>query len=275
MLAERRANFESLQRQIIRLRVDAPKAIGVLLLCMNAMLKLFRNALLIILVLIGAAWVWGEGYQWLLRWRAEQLLSDVRSLEINRSGWSDAQRVMARWSQWGKSSVTCTADACAYQINVIQSLPPTLGGYPDKGVKNWLPKMMGHLGLRGAAARGAFAVQHGVVTEKGFGEQVTLPVGDWDPTLTYVPYLTVSSHTSFKFHERAGEFPHLHPNRMVQTYPHGMNVSFAPDEDPSEQALLMDFRFSCVTQLRPCQSEGEILPEGWRMVQEQHSAATR
>jgi hypothetical protein len=55
-----------------------------------------------------------------------------------------------------------------------------------------------------------------------------------------------------------------------------MNASFAIDEDPREQALLMDFRFTCITQIRPCRDVADILPEGWRTLQEeQHWANTR
>jgi hypothetical protein len=105
---------------------------------------------------------------------------------------------------------------------------------------------------------------------------VTLPVREWGLPAGYVPYLSASSGGNSRFHERAGEFPHLHPNRLVRTYPNGMNVSFSPEEEAPEQALLMDFRFSCITQLSPCRNAGDILPEGWRMLQEQqHQASTR
>jgi hypothetical protein len=129
-----------------------------------------------------------------------------------------------------------------------------------------LPKIVGHLGLRGAAARAGFTVEHGIVTSKWFGEQVTLPVADWDITVDYVPYLSVSSGAFSRFHQRASEFPHLHPNRMVQAYPHGLNVMFDPQEDPSEQALLL----TCFPKAGGCcRSSSRISPthgrlEGWR-----------
>jgi hypothetical protein len=243
---------------------------------MNAMLRFSRQLLLPVLFLLGAVWVSGEAYQWLLRWRAGKLLADVQSLQVNRSQWPDAQKLMTRWGQWSLPTASCTAEDCKYQINIIQSLPPVLGGYPGKGVKNWLPKLVGHLGLRGAAARAGFTVEHGVVASIWFGEQITLPVEDWSLSADYVPYLSVSSGGYSRFHERAAGFPHLHSDRMVQAYPHGMNVMFSTEEDPSEQALLMGFRFSCITQLRPCRDEGEILPEGERMLQEQQlSPGTR
>jgi hypothetical protein len=243
---------------------------------MNAMLRSCRQILLLLLLLLAAAWVTGEAQQWLLRWRANKLLGDVRSLEVNRSRWADVQPIMRKWGQWGSHKRSCSAEACTYQINLIQTLPPILGGYPDKGVKNWLPKMMGRLGLRSAAARGGFTVAHGFVASKWFGEQVTLPVQDWDLSGSYVPYLSVASGGYSRLPAQTSEFPHLHPNRLVQIFPHEMYVSFSAEEDASEQALLMDFRFTCITRPRPCRSEGDILPEGWRILQEeQHQSNPR
>ncbi len=243
---------------------------------MNAMLRSCRQVLFFVLFLLAAAWVFGEGYQWLLRWRAERLLSDVRALDVNRSGWAEAQKMMQRWGQWSVPTAKCSAESCTYQIDLVQSLYPMLGGTPSKGAKNRLPKMVGHLGLRSAAARAGFTLQHGVVTEKWFGEQVTLPVQDWDLSAGYVPYLSVSSHESSTFHDHVRDPDQLFANRLVRIYPYGMNASFAVNENPSEQALLMDFRFNCITQIRPCRDVVEMLPEGWRTLQaEQHPANPR
>ena len=240
------------------------------------MLRSCRQFLLLILILLGVAWASSEGYLWLLRWRAEKLLTDVRLLQVDRSGWTDAQRLMAKWGHWGTASSPCTTDGCAYRINLIQALPETMVGSPGKGVKNWLPKIVGHLGLRSAAVRAGFIVEHGVVTTKWFGEQVTLPVQEWDRSANYVPYITASSAEDAKYQEHFPEWHPLHSERRVQPYPNGMSVIFSPLEEASERALLMDFRFSCITQLRPCRDAGEFLPEGGRMVQElPHPSGTR
>jgi hypothetical protein len=184
--------------------------------------------------------------------------------------------MMMKWGPWSVPTASCTAQSCNYQINLIQSLLPVLGGTPGKNAGNWLPKMLGHLGLRSAAARAGFIVQKGVITEKWFGEQVTLPLQDWDASASYVPYLSVSSHESAKFHDHRRDPDQVFANRLVRTYPHGMNTSFAVDEDTSEKTLLMDFRFNCITRIRPCREVVEILPEAWQTLQaEQHPANPR
>ena len=236
---------------------------------MNAAVKWFRQILFTALVLLSAAWASAEGAQWLLRWRAERLLADIRSLEVNRSGWSDAQAEIKKWGRSGIPIGSCTSEACTYRIDLIQSLPPMLVGYPGEGVRNSLPRLMDHIGLRNAAARGGFTVEHGVITSKWFGEQVTLPVRDWTQPSDYVPYLSASSGENAKFRGLAGGDHTPHPHRVAQTSGSAMAVTFSPEEDPSEQTALMDFRFSCITRFTPCENEGEILPAAWQDLQDQ------
>lgn len=247
---------------------------------MNAILRRSRQIIVILVVLFAAAWVSGEAGQWLLRWRAGKLLTSIRSLEVGHSSWADAQKVIGTWSKWGASDGHCSEQACSYRINLVQTLPPVLEGYPGSNptgaVKNWLPRAMGHLGLRSAAVRAEIVVNNGIVTEKWFGEQVTLPVRDWSVLANYVPYLSVASHGTSRFHDHPRDPDQTFPNRLVRTYPNGLSVSFSPDEDASERSRLMDFQFTCITRLIPCRDVSEILPEGSRTLQqEKHSPSTR
>ena len=248
------------------------------MLSMNLALKRFRQILLAILFLLGVVWIQAEASQWFLRWRAEHLLTDVCSLDVNRSGWSDAQRVMNKWNSYAVPAGPCTADACTYRVDLLQVLPQTLIGYPDVGVKNWLPRIVDHTGLRSVAARAGFTVEHGIITSKWFAEQVALPVREWNLRGgAYVPDLAISSGEFLGFPgSEAG--PQLHPYRQVRNWKgaYGITVQFLPQEDSSEQVLLMDFRFSCITQFSPCLDYGAILPEASRNLQEQeHSPGTR
>ena len=270
MLAEDRLRIESARRQN---PVDAPKAIGVLLLYMSKARSGPTQLLFAILLLFFAAWGTVEAQQWLLRWRAERLLDDVRALTVDRSQWADVQPMMRRWAKWSTPSGACTPDSCNYRINIVQTLPPFLAGTPDSSARNWLPKIAQDLGLRSTAAHAGFTVEHGAVSTKWFGEQVTLPVQDWSLASNYIPYLSVLSGESYKFRAPGKDTPESHPNRTVLHTNSYMVVSFTPQEDPAERAALMDFQFSCITQLTPCASERDILYEAWRMSQEQENAS--
>jgi hypothetical protein len=236
------------------------------MLSMRSFLQRCRQLLFAVLFVLAVAWVFGFGAQWLLRWRAEKLLADIRALQVNRGTWSDAQQLTQKWSQWATPKAGCTSDNCTVQISLIQALPPILVAEP--GARNRLPRLADHIGLRSAAARAGFTVEHGVVTTKYFGEQTTLPARDVGSSEGYTPYLSVSSAETVHFREIAGDSKLAHPNRMAQHLKSYLQVSFSPDEDPAEQSALMDFRFSCLTRLRPCETEGDILPEGARMIQQ-------
>lgn len=272
MLAEEGLDIESAESRILRLQVDAPKAIGVLLLYMNNARSGPRQFLFALMILFFTAWATGEAAQWLLRWRAQRLLNDIRSLTVDRSQWADVQPMMGRWGKWSSPSGACTAEFCNYRINIVQTLPSFLAGTPDNSARNWLPRIAQDLGLRSTAAHAGFTVERGVVSTKWFGEQVTLPVQDWSLSSNYIPYLSVLSGESYKFRAPGKDTPLSHPNRTVLHTNSYMVVSFTPQEETSEQAALMDFQFSCITQLTPCSSERDILYEGWRMSQEQENS---
>ncbi len=237
------------------------------MLSMHSLLYRCRQLLLALLFILCVAWVAGEAAQWLLRWRAEKLLAGVRTLQVNRSTWSDAQQLMQKWSRWTTPKPGCSADDCTVQISLVQTLPPIL--VSDPGAHNWLPSLADHIGLRSIAARAGFIVEHGVVTTKYFGEQTTLPVRDLGSSEGYTPYLSVSSAETSHFREIAGDSKLPHPNRMAQHLKGYLQVSFSPDESPAVQSALMDFDLSCITRFQPCNSEADLLPQGMGMWQEQ------
>jgi hypothetical protein len=240
---------------------------------MNKVAFWCRRLLLAVLFVLSLAWIETQGAQWLLRWRAQHLLADVRSLDVNHSRSPDAQRLIAKWGRWGAPVGDCNAEACIYRIAIVQVLPHALNGYPDPGVKNWLPRIVNRLGLRSSAVRAGFSVQHGIVSSKWFAAQVALPVSAWNfppgqPRV--IPNLAVSSGEFSSFPE-AATGPVLHPYRRVRDWHgrYGVTAQFLPQEDAAEKTALMDFSLSCITQLSPCLDEGQILPAVARDLQQQ------
>jgi hypothetical protein len=228
-----------------------------------------RQILLTVLFVLGVSWISGEAAQLLLRWRANKLLADIRTLHAGHSTWSDVQHIMQQWNRWSATNGACSEQSCTYQVDLIQTLPPSLIGNPNGSAKNWLARLTDHIGLRSSAVRAGFTVERGIVTTRWFGEQVTPPVRDWRVPADYVPYLSASSAEISQFHEHNAGQKLLHPNRLAQNKASYIAITFSPHEDPAEQSALMDFSFSCITRLSPCENEGEILPEALRMWQEQ------
>jgi len=232
-----------------------------------------RRFLFALLLLLGAAWVFAEASQWLLRYRAQKLFTDIRTIEVNRSSSTEAEAILSKWSRYGTTISNCDGDLCRSSLIIRHLVPAVLRGVPGEEAWNLLPRLVDHLGLRNEGVGIGFTTEHGIVTRKEFGEMVALPVEDWYiRDHAYVPDLDVWTGEAAKFHDyELRRVSTSHPFRMVrnQKGPYGVLVTFKPEEDPSEKAALMNFQFSCMTQFFPCRSEREILPEGWQMLQEQ------
>jgi len=179
---------------------------------------------------------------------------------------------MSKWGRWGGYRGVCTAQHCKYGIHFEHGLPKSLIGYPDEGVKNWLPRLVTRLGLRGwAAVAAGFTVENGLVTETDFLEDVMLPVQTWFSP-PFESDLYVSSREENKSPSYGLEYFPVHSNRTARMSKFGLLVRFFPEENPSEKESLMNFRFNCITQLNPCLREDEILPEGWHLLQEEQAS---
>jgi len=242
---------------------------------MKIVLLWFRRLVAAVLLLLGAAWIFAEGLQWLLRWRAEKLLADVQSLQVNHSTSAEVQALLNKWSRWGETQTSCREDTCEYFLTMRHFLPTVLRGNADEEANNWLPMLTDLIGLRSAIAGAGFSAEHGVVTAKGFSLMVHLPVRDWFLRGgAYVPDLAVSSSEVSKFRDYEDKYyvRQSHPSRMARSMkgPYGMLINFKPEESAAEKAALMNFQFSCLTQFFPCRSEREILPEGWQMLEERY-----
>ena len=209
------------------------------------------------LFLLTVGWVGMEVRQWLFRVRAEALLADIKSLELNRSSWSDAQRLMFRWGKWGGWYGNCNADNCTYSIEIYHLrfvYPPFVyDRVPQVGAR-----VLELVGLRSAAVTARFHVVHGIVTDKGFGVNVALPASQWNAQ-TYWPSLNVAFLEGAKAQSTPDQFAE-HPNRGFIQRRIRLEASFTPDESPEEKAALTDFHFDCITRWKACTRRGELLP---------------
>ena len=175
----------------------------------------------------------------------------------------------AKWSKTQKISTNCTAEECQYGVTLTDVLPVPLRGYPDEGVKNFLPRLTNRLGLRSVWVEAGIRVRDGLVTERSFVEDISLPVGVWfERGGAFVPDLLIESAEMSSF---SHYYLHsLHPNRDARNLkgPYGVKITFAPDEQTDVRDALMGFRLDCVTRFSPCLQESEILPEGAKLLEE-------
>lgn len=126
------------------------------------------------------------------------------------------------------------------------------------------------VGFRSAGVTATFQVSHGLVTSKGFGMSVALPVNMWitpngdfwlrsKDGSAYWPTLDVAFREATKPDSTLDQLAE-HPHRSFIQRRILLEASFTPDESSEEKAALTDFHFDCITRWRPCTNRGEILP---------------
>lgn len=241
---------------------------------MRQVLRWSHRVLPGLISLLIVAWAVGEVLQWRMRWRAEKLLDDVRSLQVNRSTDAEARALLQKWARWGSVQTYCREDGCNAYVVVRRWMPEFMQAEPIGKAPQWLASLIDLTGLRASDFSARFDTKNGLVTGTGFTESIGLPVRDWySRDGAYVPDLMVSSgeSTEFNDHEREAYVQPTHPHRIARRMkgPYGVFVKFTPKEMPAEKAALMDFHFGCVTQFIPCKDESEILPEGVRLLDQQ------
>jgi hypothetical protein len=200
--------------------------------------------------------------QQILRWRAERLLSDIRGLQMGKSTWAEAQKIMTRWGAWGRYDGSCTQEKCSYKIT-LQSIECPLCVYRPV-------QILVSLGTRDAWIEANFEVIDGIVWGKDFA--VVLSVADGVFRHDWGYGLLASAHTVWRTAEFNRYVSLDHPDYIVgrpgacesceKVY-----SRFTPFVDPSTAQNLMDFNLDCVTRFFQCRDQIDIMPRVWRQVQ--------
>jgi hypothetical protein len=224
----------------------------------------------VVFCLLGFLWLAMQARQWLFRMRAEVLLGDIKSLQLNRSSWSDAQNLMTRWGSWGGWYGSCNSEDCSYSVQIYH-LPLVYPAFVFEEGPHVGARILQLVGLRSAAVSARFHVVHGIVTNKGFGYSVALPVSEWITPgggfwlkdrigSTYWPTLDVAFREAAKLGDSTSYAIAMHPNHSLIHRRTTLEVHFAPEEAPEEQAALTDMRFDCITRWIACSNRRDLLP---------------
>ena len=231
-----------------------------------------------VLVLVAGLAAFVQVQQHLLRWRAERLLADIREIQMGKSNWADAQRLMTRWGAWGGWEGSCTAKRCDYQIVMEDSFRALPAFFIPSGQLriaprtccHWLWKPYMALGGRLSQVNARLEIKEGVVWAKSYFVEIgtfkRIP-GESEP-VSYSLVGNAVGMTSFQFDFR----PHLlaHPEYLVGR-PSGCEgcvliySHFSPFADPVIVHQLLDFNLDCLTRLHPCETVAELMPSAWRL----------
>lgn len=223
--------------------------------------KILRLSLVAVVGVILAAAVLVQIQQRLLRCRAEHLLADVRSLELGKSTWADAQKIMTRWGARGHYDGACTQERCSYKIT-LQSFECPLCVYRPV-------QMLVSLATRDAWIEANLEVINGIIWGKDFAVNLDVFAGLFKLDEGYG--LLASSRTVWRTAEFNRYYTANHSDYVVaQGHCEGcvsVYSKFTPFVDPSTAQNLMDFNLDCVTRFFQCRDQSDIMPRAWRQVQ--------
>ena len=209
--------------------------------------------------------------QYLLRWRAERLQSDIRLLELRRGTYDDARQLESRWLNYTKEGV-CKPYWCDLQIVL------------NNTSSRHLEFLLNHLAVRaiyhrlGGRVAGTYAfirVRDNLLWEKSISLGIeTLTI---EPDGRRVEYwLAGSIGTDDHFTWVSARHPEYQiggPNACTSCR-EGW-VYFTPFADPQDVLRLTDLNFACLTRWRHCAEQADILPTAWKELRKKQRNADK
>jgi hypothetical protein len=233
--------------------------------------------------LVACAMLFVSAEQWLLRWRAEQLLADMQAIRLHHSTWPEAQALMHRWGARGHYEGSCTAVNCRYEIDLLDFLSANAVHLPE-GRLRWAifnPASLNAyrwLGGRIAGFHAGFIVQDGTIWRTFQNVQTDVPPHTPHPEKLdygedYELIAIVQSRSSLNSNGPVGahwimgsdEQLAVHPDYKAGT-PSGCEacmateVTYSVATPPDEIRPLTGFDLSCLTRWHPCTLVEELLP---------------
>lgn len=202
--------------------------------------------------------------QFILRWRAERLQSDIRSLELRKSTYADAHRVMDRWLDESKEGV-CRPSWCDVDISLGNFMWRHGVFFVDhpRAFHTYL-----RLGGRYSWVLSTIRVREGIVWEKNIqlyvgSTSIQGPDGSrFDLTLigrvgnNRLDWVS-PQHPEYRFGGAGGGCSGCREGFVL----------FTPFADPADVRRLMDINFDCITRWHPCTEQADILPSAWKEVE--------
>src|SRR5260370_29674556 len=185
----------------------------------------------------------------IFRHRAERLLDDIRSIDLRHTTFQQVGASSERWTVFFSHDVPCSKEHCDFRI---------VFGAPGFGPASTLLNRMFAdsywlLGGHAAAVVATINVRNGFV----WGESYSLGV-DYEliGEIATRPWAETYNLVSPSFRK--------HPEYDIGRYPCrgcvGIEVHFSPFADPADIRRLSQFNFACVTRLRRCRREEDIMP---------------
>ena len=258
--------------------------------------RLSQLACLAVLALFAGFAVFVHIQQFILRWRAERLLSDIGEIQMGKSTWADAQRMMTRWGAWGAYDGTCSAERCQYQIVLQDAYSAEPIRFWSTGHTRpspqmccrWFRRPFRALGGRQAIVYAGLNVKNGIVWTKAYDVATALGPRHFEGDEEWGEELVGSADGLTRFWENVPWFSvgvsedstDRHPEYKAEIAPIcseclAIDANFTPFADPDIVRQLLDFNLDCITRWFECKVPAEIMPGAVRLYEQDKAVPPR
>jgi hypothetical protein len=221
--------------------------------------------------------------QYRFRRRAEELLGDLRGLELRKASAEEVRKVVKKWSfqEWGRgpsSGERCTEDDCDYRLELYRKTDPDVFSNPFAARAATLP--MERLGARPTAVHAWVRMRAKQLASVSFSVWTTgrgcEARGRAECTLMGQTE-TNQRRSGWSSHQQPDvklKQSLSHPGYLVGAFPELENIDtggsptvivwaeFSPDANLKDISRLMRFDLSCLTRFVSCR-ERDLMPEVW------------
>jgi hypothetical protein len=221
-----------------------------------------------------------KGYAF--RHRSERLLADVKSLEMRKTTYSEARRVLQKWPELRLFPPGYDENHCKFDIILDDRvIPKDERGWERSnaaaGLMGWACRFFGR---HKARVQAQVSIQRGVVWGKYFSVGLEIPSVGWPDHALFGAVDTVSRfyddtgrvglddlivqtlmHPDYLLEQRQATFNADTPVALVVASV--MYVHETQYADPAVVRHLEDFDFSCMTRWFSCRNVAELMPMAW------------
>lgn len=243
-----------------------------------ATLKNLRRVLIysilsvVVFLLLGFAAIHTQ--QEILRHRTQQLLTDIRTIDLRRTTFTEVQPILRRWRSESHYGQPCSAERC----DVTIALP--YATFYKSGLVYWSDDWFVHALIRATllarahpfVAVASVSVRKGIVWGKSFtvGVEVEPSRVASDPYSTYSYMLDGEAESVSRF--VFGRVFAQHPDYQVGrpgacTGCLAVWAKFTPYASPADVSRLMQFNLNCITRWHPCRTQRDLMPTAWAQLQ--------
>lgn len=213
--------------------------------------------------------------QRILRGRVQQLLADVRTIQLGNSTWAEAQPFIGKWRNHSYVSGTCTETLCDYHVELQDGLWLLGSAFEEYAhIWNLLDRPYLLLGGRGTLATAHLEIHNGIISESEFSLFLIVPPSPFNHRDGY-GIVGIASHIAGRFDPYTFRGQRLiHPEYWIGK-PGGcegcikLMSSTSPRAEKKKIYELTDFELSCITRWSPCTTEADVLPSAWRQYQQE------